>query len=62
MTEELDYKKIATPSIDGKTILGAEWAKNTIRLRFTDDTGFICHFADNGEPYLLNDDEGEKDV
>ena len=60
MVEELDYKKIATPSIDGKTILGAEWAKNTIRLRFTDGTGFICHFADNGEPYLLAVDKEEE--
>ena len=61
MTEELDYKKITTPSIDGKTILGAERAKNTIRLHFTDGTSFICHFADNGEPYLLNDDGEEKE-
>lgn len=58
MVEKSDYQKIDAPSIDGKTILGAEWAKNTIRLRFTDGTGFICHFADNGEPYLLNDDAG----
>lgn len=57
MVEKLDYKKIATPSIDGKTILGAEWAKNTIRLRFTDGTGFVCHFTDNGKPYLLAVDE-----
>ena len=61
MMEELDYKKIVLPSIDGKTISSAEWAKNTIRLRFADGTGFICHFADNGEPYLLNDDREEKE-
>ena len=61
MAEELNYKKIIAPSVDGKTILSAEWAKSTIRLRFTDGTGFICHFTDNDEPYLLNDDEGEKE-
>lgn len=59
MAEELGYKKITAPSIDGKTILSAEWAKNTIHLRFADGTGFICHFEDNGEPYLLNDGEEE---
>lgn len=59
--EKLKYKKITAPSIDGKTILGAEWAKNTIRLRFTDGTGFICHFANNGEPYLLNDEVKEEE-
>jgi len=56
MVEKLDYKKIATPSIDGKTILSAEHAKNTICLHFTDGTPFICHFADNGKTYLLSDD------
>ena len=60
MIEKLDYKKIATPSIDGKTILSAEWAKNTIRLRFTDGTGFICHFTDNGKTYLLTEDGEEE--
>lgn len=60
MVEKLDYKKIVEPSVVGKTILSAEWAKNTIRLRFADGTGVICHFADNGEPYLLNDDEEQE--